>query len=194
MQNYKYFIKKTVVSAMFLAIGIILPSVTMQIPDIGNALLPMHIPVLLCGFVCGWQYGLAVGVMTPLLRSLWYGMPYLYPKAIGMAFELAAYGAIAGLMFMLLSRRKNIEAIYFSLLSAMIGGRLVWGAVSAVLYVPSLAASFTDKSLPAFTFKYFLSESVLLALPGIVLQFVLIPLIIQTLISAKIITPDGKLK
>ena len=85
--------RKLTLSALFLALGLVLPLITGQIPQIGKMLLPMHIPVLLCGMVCGWPYGLAVGAVMPLLRGLLFGMPVLYPTGIGMAFELAAYGA-----------------------------------------------------------------------------------------------------
>ena len=90
--------RKLTLSALFLALGLVLPLITGQIPQIGKMLLPMHIPVLLCGMVCGWPYGLAVGAVMPLLRGLLFGMPVLYPTGIGMAFELAAYGAVIGLL------------------------------------------------------------------------------------------------
>ena len=77
--------KKLVLSALFLAIALVLPFLTGQIPEIGSMLCPMHIPVLLCGFFCGWQYGLAVGFVAPLLRSFLFGVPYLYPMAVSMA-------------------------------------------------------------------------------------------------------------
>ena len=90
------YIKKITLSAMFLAIGLVLPFLTGQIPEIGSMLLPMHIPVLLCGLICGWQYGGAVGLIVPLLRNLLFGMPPM-PGAVSMAFDLAAYGLIIGL-------------------------------------------------------------------------------------------------
>ena len=61
-------VKNLALSAMFIAIGQVLPFFTGQIPQIGNMLLPMHIPVLLCGLICGWKYGALVGFTTPLLR------------------------------------------------------------------------------------------------------------------------------
>ena len=87
-------LKKLVLSALFMAIGLILPFFTGQIPAIGKMLLPMHIPVLLCGLICGWQYGLGVGFVLPLLRSLLFNFPAMYPNAVSMAFELALYGAV----------------------------------------------------------------------------------------------------
>ena len=79
-------------SAMFLALAFVLPFLTGQIPEIGNMLCPMHIPVLLCGFVCGSPWGFAVGLIAPILRSVTIGAPTLFPRAVAMAFELAAYG------------------------------------------------------------------------------------------------------
>ena len=88
-------IRKLTYSALYLAIALVLPFLTGQIPEIGSMLCPMHIPALLCGFVCGWPWGLAVGFVSPLLRSLLFGMPTAY-TAVAMAFELAAYGAVSG--------------------------------------------------------------------------------------------------
>ena len=92
-------LKKNVLSALFLALGLVLPFFTGQIPQIGKMLLPMHIPAMLCGFICGPVYGLIVGALMPLCRSAWFHMPQLYPTAIAMAFELGAYGFIAGAVF-----------------------------------------------------------------------------------------------
>ena len=89
--------KKLAYAALFLALCLVLPMLTGQIPQIGSMLLPMHIPVLLCGLVCGWQYGAAVGFVAPLLRSVLFGMPPMYPVAIAMAFELLTYGLVIGI-------------------------------------------------------------------------------------------------
>ena len=94
-------IKNMVLAAMFLAIGLVLPLFTGQIPQVGNMLLPMHIPVFLCGLICGWQYGAAVGFIVPLLRSAIFGMPVFFPSATAMAFELMTYGLVAGLLYAL---------------------------------------------------------------------------------------------
>lgn len=163
-------------SGMFLALCIVLPFLTGQIPQIGSALLPMHLPVLLCGFICGWPYGLAVGFTAPLLRSAIFGMPPMMPTAIAMAFELAVYGLIAGLLYRLLLK-KNVY-VFVALITAMIAGRLVWGAVSWLLY--GLGGT-------AFTMDIFVSKAVVEALPGIALQIVLIPVIIIALREARLI-------
>ena len=92
-------LQKLVLSALFLSIGMVLPFLTMQIKEIGDSLLPMHIPVMLCGVLCGWQYGAAIGLMLPFLRSACFGMPPLYPNAVWMAAELLTYGLIIGLLY-----------------------------------------------------------------------------------------------
>ena len=160
-----------VLSALFLALCLVLPIVTGGIPAIGNMLLPMHIPVLLCGLICGWQYGLVVGFVAPLLRSVLFGMPPMYPVAIAMAFELAAYGLIIGLVYAAVHKR-GVAALYISLLTAMVGGRLVWGLAEVVLL--GMAGN-------AFTLQAFLSGALLSAVPGILLQLVLIPAVMVAL-------------
>ena len=161
--------KKMVWAAFFLALALVLPFLTGQIPEIGSMLLPMHIPVLICGFICGWKYGLLVGFLAPLLRNLLFGMPPLM-TAICMAFELAAYGTITGTLYNKL--RKNKFKIYLSLFAAMFIGRIVWGAVSIFIY------SLTDA---AFTWQIFIGGALLNALPGIILQIVLIPVLMIAL-------------
>ena len=107
--------QKITLSAMFIAIGIVLPFFTGQIRQIGSMLLPMHLPVFLCGLICGWQYGAAAGFILPLLRSFLFGMPPMYPMAAAMSFELATYGLVAGLMYQR-SHWKCILALYRSLI------------------------------------------------------------------------------
>ena len=116
---------KITFSAIFLALAFVLPFLTGQIPEVGSMLCPMHIPVILCGFICGWKYGLIVGVVAPLLRSLTLGMPPLFPTALCMSFELATYGVVSGLLFVILP--KNKIYIYVSLIISMLVGRIVWG-------------------------------------------------------------------
>ena len=111
-------VKKMILSAVFLALGMVLPLLTGQIKEIGDSLLPMHLPVMLCGLLCGWQYGGFIGLVLPFLRSVTFGMPPIYPQAVWMALELCAYGTVIGLMYLLL-KRKNILSIYISLITAM---------------------------------------------------------------------------
>ena len=109
--------KKVVLSGITIALGIYLPFLTGQIPSIGNMLLPMHIPILLCGFICGWKYGLITGFITPLLRSAMFTMPPMFPAAIAMAFELAAYGALTGLLYKVLP--KGGKNVFLSLILSL---------------------------------------------------------------------------
>ncbi len=167
---------KVILSALFLAIAYVLPFLTGQIPEIGSMLCPMHLPVLLCGFLCGWPWGLAVGFIAPLFRSLTLGMPPLFPTAVCMAFEVAAYGAVAGLMHKLLPRKKPY--IYCSLLIAMVAGRLVWG--TAMYICMGISGG-------SFTFAAFLAGAVTNAIPGIIVQLVLVPVLVMVLDNPKII-------
>ena len=158
-------IRNLTLSAMFMAIGLVLPFLTGQIPQIGSMLLPMHIPVFLCGLICGWKYGLAVGFILPLLRSFLFTMPPMFPTAVAMAFELAVYGLTAGFLYER-SRWQCIIALYRSLIAAMIAGRLVWGAVQVLLL--GISGS-------AFTWQMFITGAFLNAIPGICLQLILMP-------------------
>ena len=169
-------LKNLVYAAVCLALCLVLPFLTGQIPEIGKRLSPMHIPVFLCGFVCGWPWGLAVGFIAPLLRSVLFGMPALYPDAVCMAFELASYGAVSGLLYRLLPRKP--VNIYLTLIVSMILGRLVWGAAKWLLL--GLAGK-------AFTLEMFLAGAVLNAVPGIILHIVLIPVLIMALEKAGVI-------
>ena len=164
-------IKNLTFSAKFLALGMVLPFLTGQIPQIGNMLLPMHIPVLLCGLICGWQYGALVGLILPLLRYAVFGMPKLFPTGISMSFELLTYGLVVGWLYMH-SKWHCIRALYRCLLIAMVCGRVVWGIVQWIL----LGASGTG-----FTVEMFLAGAVLNAIPGIVLQLILIPAVMLAL-------------
>ena len=125
-------LQKLVLTALFLSIGIILPFFTGQLPQIGNMMLPMHIPVLLCGFICGWPYGRTLGFILPLFRFILFGMPPIYPSGLAMAFELATYGLLSGLLYSR-ARWQCIKMLYRCLAAAMLGGRVVWGAVMCLL-------------------------------------------------------------
>lgn len=175
MRKHKKLLK-TCLAALFLALAYVLPFLTGQIPEIGSMLCPLHIPVLLCGFICGWPWGLAVGFVAPLFRSLTLGMPPLFPTALCMAFELAAYGALTGLMHKWLPKKKPY--IYCSLLVAMVVGRLVWGAAMFVCL---------GASGGSFTFAAFLAGAFTNALPGIIVQIVLIPILVMILDNPKVL-------
>ena len=167
---------KMIFSALFLALAYVMPFLTGQIPEIGSMLCPMHIPVLLCGFICGWQWGLSVGFIAPLFRSLTLGMPPLFPTALCMAFELAIYGMAAGLLHKLLPKKKPF--IYCSLIISMLAGRIVWGVMMFI---------FTGINGGAFTFSAFLAGAFVNAWPGIIVQILLIPPIVIVLESPKVL-------
>ena len=167
-------------SGMFLALAYVLPFFTGQIPEIGSMLCPMHIPVLLCGFVCGAPYGLLVGLVAPLLRSLTLGMPPLFPTATAMAFELAVYGLMAGLLYKTLPKKKI--NIYTSLVGSMIIGRIVWGIVMFCI----MGFDVTKFGLAAFW-----TGAIVNAIPGIIVQIILIPMVVIVLEKAKLM-PNKK--
>lgn len=159
-----------VTAAMFLAIAYILPFLTGQISQIGNMLCPMHIPVLLCGYFCGVGWGGLVGFTAPLLRSLTLGMPVLFPIAVCMSIELAGYGIVSGYLHRILPKRKKY--VYISLLLSMIAGRVLWGIAM------SICVGIGNNS---FGMKAFLNGALLNAIPGIILQIVLVPIVVMSL-------------
>ena len=161
--------KKITQSAVLLAVGMILPVFTAQIKEIGDTLLPMHIPVMLCGFICGTQYGFVVGLIMPILRSVMFSMPPLYPNAIWMALELATYGFVTGILYKRVKKPKT-GYLYICLMSAMISGRIIWGIAKTVLL--GVAGK-------TFTIHAFITGGLLDAIPGIVIQLVLIPIIMR---------------
>ena len=170
-------LKNLLLAAMFLAIGLVLPFFTGQIKEIGNMLLPMHLPVFLCALICGWQYGTAVGFILPLMRSAIFGMPPMMPTAVAMAFELATYAFVAGFLYSR-ARWQCTRMLYRSLIIAMLAGRAVWAAAMMVLM---------GLSGGGFTWRMFLSGAFLNAIPGILLQLILIPMIMVALDRAKLV-------
>ncbi|MBP1553901.1 MAG: ECF transporter S component [Oscillospiraceae bacterium] len=133
-------------------------------------LLPMHLPVLLAGFVVGGPSAMMVGAVAPLLRSVIWGMPPMFPKAIGMAFELATYGLVTGVVYK--RTKKDTRGVFVALITAMIAGRIVWGVVSFVLY--GIMGN-------VLTIQIFMAEAFLNAIPGIAVQLVLIPVLVSAL-------------
>ena len=168
-------IRKLVYSALCLAVALVLPIITGNIQTIGKMLCPMHIPVLLCGFVCGPWWGLAVGALAPIVRFLIFSMPPIYPTAIAMAFELSSYGFFVGFFYKRFP--KKIGFVYLDLILAMIIGRVVWGIAQTILL--SLGGK-------VFTFAVFISGAITSALPGIIIQLAIIPAIVMALKASKI--------
>lgn len=177
MTSMKQQIQRLVLSALFLSLGLVLPFFTGQIPQVGNMLLPMHLPVLMCGLICGGGWGAVVGFVVPLLRGVLFGMPPLFPAGLAMAFELMTYGLVVGVLY---SRSKwhCVLALYRALIPAMIAGRLVWGAVRVIL---------SGVGGEAFTWTMFLSGAFFTAIPGIILQLFFVPTMMVALGKAHLI-------
>lgn len=165
--------RKISISAMFLAIGWLLPFLSGQIPQVGNMLCLIHIPAILAGFLLGPWYGLFIGFLIPISRSVIFGMPPLYPKALCMAFEMAAYGCLAGGMYRVIKNGKRFSetgVIYISLLLSLLGGRLVWGIAMFLCGVISVSP---------ITWKFFVTEAFVNAWPGILIQICLLPALVK---------------
>jgi len=167
--------KRIVIAGLCVALGVVLPVMVHSIPNAGNILLPMHIPVLLCGLICGPWYGLASGILTPVISSLVSGMPgpaYLPP----MMAELAAYGLISGLCIRLIKGKSQTARVYVSLITAMIAGRIAYGVMNALIF-----------RVGEYSMELWLSGTFITAAPGILVQLVIIPIIILALQRAKVI-------
>ncbi len=163
-------LSQMLLAAMFLAFAQILPFLTGQVPQIGNMLCPMHIPILLCGYFCGAWYGLAIGFIAPLLRFALFGAPPIMPIGIAMCFELATYGATSALLYRVLPKKKAY--LYVSLIGAMLIGRIIWGTVRVILY---------GMGKSAFGWAAFLAGAFTNAIPGMILQIILIPILVMAL-------------
>ena len=161
---------RMVLAAFFLATALLLPFLTGQIPEIGGMLCPMHLPVLLCGFFCGPWYGFVIGLIAPIFRFFLFNMPPIFPTGVSMSIELAFYGLTAGIMYKILPPKKI--CVYISLFVAMIVGRIMWGLSRLVL----MGLGKID-----FGFEIFITESISKAVPGIILQIILAPLLVISL-------------
>ncbi len=166
----KFSLRKLLYSAVCLALCLLLPFLTGQIPQVGKALSPMHIPVLLGGFLCGPWWAALVGLIAPVLRFLLFGSPPLFPMATAMSFELAAYGLAAGLLYRLFPHR--VGGVYGALVGAMLIGRVSFGIAMFLLLGGS------------YTWEAFVSGAFVTALPGIILHLLLIPPIVLALQKA----------
>ena len=169
-------VKKSIITAVCIALCVVLPQAFHAIPNAGSIYCPMHIPVLLCGLICGWQYGLLCGIAGPLVSALITGMP---PAAVlpGMLVECAAYGALTGLMMQLVHTKKVYPDLYISLLVAMLGGRIISGIAKALIF-----------SAGSYSMTAWVTGSFVTSLPGIIVHLVLIPSIVYALMKAKLIS------
>lgn len=164
--------RNLILAALCLALGLVLPS-AFHFIGAGPVFLPMHIPVILCGMLCGWQYGAACGFITPLLSSILTGMPPIFPTAPAMMLELCAYGCLSGLLY----RRVKLN-IYAALPLAMLGGRVVSGLANAL---------FMGVANKPYGLSAFLSGAFVTAAPGILLQLIIIPLLVVSVQRAGLV-------
>ena len=173
------------ISAVLLAIGLVLPFLTGQIPSIGQAISPLHIPALICGLCCGWKWGLGLGLLLPVMRGLVFGMPPFPAVALPMAFELGAYGLFAGILYPLLlkafKKENHLPALLASLVISMILGRIVGGTAKALLLAVGIIGSKSPYTFAAFLASYFTSTAV-----GAAIHIVLIPAVVLALEKAKL--------
>lgn len=173
--NKMTYVKKAILTAVCIALCVVLPMAFHAIPNAGSILSPMHIPVFLCGLICGWPFGLLCGLAGPFLSSILTGMP---PMAYlpAMLVELAVYGGIAGIMMQVVHTKKIYADLYISLIAAMLGGRVIAGIARALIFAAG------QYSLTAWTTGYFVT-----AFPGIILHLALIPTIVFALEKARLI-------
>ena len=167
--------KKIVLTALFVALGVALPQAFHMIPNAGSIFLPMHIPVLVSGFVVGPLFGCLCGVFTPVLSHLIFGMPPA-PILPQMICELAVYGLSCGLLWKYVKIENQLAKIYVTLVGAMLIGRVVYGIMNALVFRAG-----------AYSLQAWLSAAFVTAVPGIIIQLILIPLLIFRLQKANLI-------
>lgn len=162
-------IKKMTITGCCIALGIILPMAFHMIPNAGSIFLPMHIPVLLCGILCGWQYGTICGILTPFLSSTFTGMP---PAAMlpAMMCELFTYGLTSGLLSQFVNFKNPLASTCTHLIGAMLAGRIVSGIVNALIF-----------RVGNYSLEIFLSAALFTAIPGILIQLIIIPILVYIL-------------
>ena len=167
-------VKKLTLASVCIAQRVVLPIAFHSIPDGGSIFLPMHIPVLICGMLCGWPYGLVCGLMGPLLSSAITGMP---PAAMlpAMMVECGTYGMVSGLMLKVVRTGKTYGDLYIALVTAMVAGRVLSGIAKALIFMPGI-------SMTAWVTASFVT-----ALPGIAIQLVFLPGVVCTLMKARVI-------
>ena len=167
-------VKKLVFTAVCSALCLVLPMAFHSIPNAGQVFLPMHIPVLLCGLICGWPYGGVCGLLGPLLSSLITSMP---PAAMlpSMMVECCVYGFASGLLMKYVRTKHAVADLYISLVSAMALGRIVAGLAKAWILTPGV---------PPFAW---VTTSLVAGVPGIAIQLVLMPMVVFALTRAKLI-------
>jgi len=183
MANEMGNLKKTVVAAMLIALCVLLPMAFHGVPMAGSTLLPMHIPVLLAGLICGWKFGLIAGLAGPILSSLITGMPPMGIVPI-MMLELGIYGLIAGIVVQFVRTRRTVFDLYISLMTAMIIGRVVAGFAQAIYFFGGGTFSLFGHG---YTLTMWMTSYFITSLPGIVIQLAFIPSVVMALERERVI-------
>ena len=168
-------VKKSIITAVCIALCYVIPLMFHGIQNAGSIFCPMHIPVFICGLICGWPYGLLCGIAGPLLSSALTGMP---PAAIlpSMMVELAVYGAAAGLMMKLVHTKSTYADLYISLITAIVCGRVLAGVAKALIFARG-----------SYSMAAWVAANVVTSWPGTVIQLVFIPSIVFALMKANLI-------
>lgn len=169
-------VKRATITAVCIALCYVLPLAFHAI-GAGSVLSPMHIPVLLCGIICGSGYGLFCGIAGPVLSSVLSGMPTA-TQLIYFVPELVIYGFVTGLMMKLVHTKRLFPDILIALVTAMLVGRIAGGVAKALFYLGS-GQTFTVAAIAA---GYFVST-----LPGIICHLIVIPILVTTLMKARLI-------
>ncbi|SCG81630.1 hypothetical protein DW1_0009 [Proteiniborus sp. DW1] len=165
--NKRFTTRDLVVTGLLLALGLVTPMMFHFFGGTGPVFLPMHIPVLIGGFVLPPFLALLLGMVTPLVSSLLTGMPVIFPMGVIMFFELGIYGLVASLA----SRKLRLAPI-LSLIIAMIAGRV---AAGIVVFVLSSGFGIQMNSIA------FVKGAIVTGLPGIVIQMILIPSLVYAI-------------
>lgn len=168
-------VKKSIVTAVCIALCYVLPLLFHGVQNAGQVFLPMHLPVFLCGLVCGWPFGLLCGLAGPALSSALTSMPTVAILPV-MMIELAVYGTISGLMMRLVRTKCTYADLYISLLVAILSGRVVAGLAKALIFARG------NYSMASWVTGY-----VLTSWPGTLIQLILIPSVVFALMKAHLI-------
>ena len=174
------FLYRLLITAVLLAIGMVLPFLTGQMQTIGQLISPLHIPVFICGLTCGWSWGAALGFILPIFRGLIFGMPPFPAVGLPMAFEMLVYGLVTGLLYPRLRKvlqNQHIVAMLISMLAAMILGRCAGGATRAVM----MGIQGNSYSFAAFFASYFTGT-----VAGAVIHLFVCPYIVTMLEQARL--------
>ena len=174
-------VKKLVLAGVCLALCWVLPFFTGNNYQLGNMLSLMHIPAILCGFICGGPVGAVVGFLAPITRHFIFGAPPL-TTALSMMFELSVYGLVAGILYNRLP--KKVGWLYVDLVAAILAGRIVGSAAKFVI---------AGVSHTTLGFGEVLTSMMVTNLPGTAIQLVIIPIIVIALRKAGLFANEKSL-